>query len=70
MESIIAKLRTLVMSHYECEDPWYSCPMSAGESADDRAEGCTCGSEDRNRLIEEIIKDIERLSMDGDRSLV
>jgi len=45
-------LRDLVVAaekrkhHYECEDPWYSCPKSENGCADDRQKGCTCGADE------------------------
>lgn len=31
--------------HYECEDSWYSCPMSEGGCSNDGRDGCTCGAD-------------------------
>jgi len=33
------------LSHNECEDPWYSCPLSAEGCVDERQSGCTCGAD-------------------------
>jgi len=30
--------------HSECEDPWYSCPLSEEGCVDERSTGCTCGA--------------------------
>jgi len=37
--------------HYECDDSWYSCPLSPDGCADSRQEGCTCG---RDSLVQKI----------------
>ncbi len=30
--------------HYECEDKWYSCPLSDEGCADERQTDCTCNA--------------------------
>ena len=37
--------------HYQCEDSWYSCPMSQDGCANDAAEGCDCGANDHNAKV-------------------
>jgi len=38
--------------HYECEDSWYSCPLSQEGCSDDRQEKiCNCG---RDELVQRI----------------
>jgi hypothetical protein len=36
--------------HQECEDSWYSCPLSEEGSADDRSEECNCYATEINNL--------------------
>lgn len=36
--------------HQECEDSWYSCPLSEEGSADDRNEECNCYAPEINNL--------------------
>lgn len=44
-------------SHYECEDPWYSCPQQSECVNDDRrGDPCDCGADERNKLHDEIIR--------------
>ena len=43
--------------HYECEDPWYSCPQSPdGCFNDDAGDDCNCGTDALNAAVEEILK--------------
>jgi len=35
--------------HYDCEDAWYSCPLSSDGCSDERQEGCTCGADELNK---------------------
>ena len=38
--------------HYECEDPWYSCPKSENGCADDRmGPECTCGADEMREAL-------------------
>lgn len=41
--------------HLECEDGWYSCPLSEGGCFNDSRSGCDCGAEKTNRAIDEIL---------------
>ena len=41
-------LRARKRAHYECDDRWFSCPMSEEGCANDRDNGCTCGAEAHN----------------------
>lgn len=41
--------------HYECEDPWYSCPLSPDGCANEQQVGCTCGTEAHNNRIDAAI---------------
>ena len=40
LREIVAEMRAI--KHQECEEPWYSCPLSEEGCADERQEGCTC----------------------------
>ena len=46
-----ARAEQIAGGHYECDDSWYSCPLSTDGCADKRQEGCTCG---RDRLVQQI----------------
>ena len=42
----------IVPKHYECEDRWYSCPLSQGGCANDgQGKTCNCG---RDELVQHI----------------
>lgn len=48
------------VSHLNCEDPWYSCPLSSDGCADDQAGNeCTCGADHENALRAEALAYIE-----------
>lgn len=56
-EIILEKLNKLYREHHQCEDTWYSCPLSEeGCSNDQEGEECTCGAEQHNNIIDEIKK--------------
>ncbi len=50
-------LKELRLSHTECEDSWFSCPLSTDGCCDDRQpEGvCNCGADARNSIIDELL---------------
>ena len=56
MEHVIKRLEGLRRKHYDCEDRWYSCPLSEDGCCDERQEGCTCGAEEHNAEIDVIIE--------------
>jgi len=37
-----------VMQHKECDDRWYSCPLSEEGCANESVSGCSCGAEKAN----------------------
>lgn len=39
--------------HYECDDPWYSCPESEGGCINDAVTECDCGAQ---RAIDALAK--------------
>lgn len=46
--------REIAGSHLDCEDSWYSCPLSENGCADDRQDKqeCTCGRDARvDRIV-------------------
>ena len=46
-------LRDAKVSHYICEDPWYSCPLSEEGCANEFAgKDCDCGAESHNSKID------------------
>jgi hypothetical protein len=57
-KNLILRLANLAMrAHYSCEDPWYSCPKSPEGCFNDAAgHGCTCGADQINAEIKEILK--------------
>jgi hypothetical protein len=62
---VIAALEGLRISHYECEDCWYSCPKSTYGCCDESRKGCDCGAEDHNHRLDEIIDYLKRRVGDG-----
>lgn len=66
MSDLAKRLREKV-SHYECEDCWYSCPKS-GECCNENAgTDCTCGADDENALREEAAAALEARDRDAER---
>ena len=55
---LLGQLKELAMrTHYECEDPWYSCPKSReGTINDCKGDECDCGTEKHNEKVEEICR--------------
>lgn len=52
MKSAKELLRKAKMSHLECEDSWYSCPLSAnGCSNDSVPKRCDCGANKTNQAL-------------------
>ena len=48
------------VSHYYCEDSWYSCPLSEEGCADDSKSGCCCGAEEeQNERLAYLIEKME-----------
>lgn len=45
-------LDVLRLSHHQCEDRWYSCPMSDEGCADERQTECNCGALEHNAAID------------------
>ncbi len=61
IEQLANNLGALAMrSHYLCEDPWYSCPLSEDGCADERQEGCTCGANKHNEEVQKILHQINK----------
>ncbi len=55
----------LVGSHYECEDPWYSCPLSVEGCADEtKPKECECGHDKRVEAIAQALADAERRGLE------
>lgn len=52
-ERLREALESLRSTHYECDDPWYSCPKSEGGCANDgQGDECNCGADARNAIID------------------
>lgn len=50
------KLESLRLSHYICEDCFYSCPKSGECCNDSERDGpCNCGADRRNSIVDEIL---------------
>jgi len=50
-----------LVSHYECEDSWYSCPKSPEGCANNRkGPVCTCGAEGRLQQAVEVLEEVRR----------
>lgn len=52
--------------HYECEDPWYSCPKSEDGCVNEHAgEDCNCGADAHNakvkQVLDEVVQQLEAL---------
>jgi hypothetical protein len=46
-----ALLRESMRGHYQCDDPWYSCPLNPEGCADERQTECTCGASAWNAKV-------------------
>jgi len=57
---LLNKLKDLaIISHYSCEDQYYSCPKSPEGCADSRqGDECNCGAEKHNQEVEEVYKQL------------
>lgn len=57
----VTRLREFIKSmrineHYECEDPWYSCPKHPGYRGGDDRTHCSCGMDRTNAEIDKVLK--------------
>jgi hypothetical protein len=57
---IAIEAEKLAGGHSECEDGWYSCPLSEGGCLDDRQEGCNCGRGSRVAAIAQALRSSRR----------
>lgn len=57
---VLAELEKLRLKHYECEDRWYSCPLS-DDGCGNEAEGneCNCVAEKHNAILDGIIQHLK-----------
>lgn len=46
---------TLRRDHFECEEPWYSCPKHEGYTGFNKGKTCTCGADKQNEQVERLI---------------
>lgn len=54
----------IIGGHYECEDPWYSCPLSPDGCANaNMGKECTCGYDDRKQNVERLIAETRRAAL-------
>lgn len=61
MSDLIKSLESLKIPHYECEDGWYSCPLSEqGCFNEAQGEECTCGASKRNEVIDKAIAALKK----------
>jgi hypothetical protein len=62
-ELLIEKLSSIIY-HKECEDSWYSCPLSEEGCSNDKMTGCCCDAEEtRVKLADFILADRRRITM-------
>lgn len=60
LEGAIQRFREkFPVEHYYCEDPWYSCPLAEGGSANDTIDQtkCNCYAKEKQKKIEAFISD-------------
>lgn len=64
MDTLIDKMLRLKVTHYYCEDGWYSCPMEPEEGChnEDEPKVCNCGADEHNKLVDEVVQEIRHLS--------
>ena len=56
-EKMRAALVAAKMTHYTCEDPWYSCPKSPDGCIDDgQGSECNCGADSHNAAIDRALE--------------
>jgi len=60
-DSIRDDLESLRRRHHECEDCWYSCPLSEDGCCDDTQKGCNCGAKEHNARLDAVIVKVDRL---------
>ncbi len=55
----------IIGGHYDCEDPWYSCPLSEEGCANEHIDKtvCTCGHDDRKQNVERLIAETRRAAL-------
>jgi hypothetical protein len=51
----IDDLNKLRLIHKECEDGFYSCPLSTEGCLNDYSKGCTCGADEHNAAIDAML---------------
>jgi len=51
--------------HRDCDDPWYSCPLSPDGCADERQEGCTCGAERNKQMRDTLAAAVRQLEAEN-----
>jgi len=50
------KLESLYVSHYVCDDCWYSCPKTDQCCNDQNPKDCcNCGADKHNAVVDEIL---------------
>lgn len=59
--NIIAELEKLHVSHYYCDDRWYSCPKHPdGCANEDEGTECNCGADEHNARLDAVIAELKR----------
>ncbi len=57
VEELRKALNSLRAVHHECEDSWYSCPLSDGGCSNPAEESeCTCGAARINEIINKALE--------------
>lgn len=58
--NIIAELEKLHISHYYCDDGWYSCPKHPeGCANEDEGTECNCGADKHNARLDTVIAELK-----------
>ena len=59
---VVKEILLLKQSHYECEDSWYSCPLSREGTCNEFQERgvCNCGAEKHNAKVDAIVDELRR----------
>ncbi len=70
-EAAIRKRCEELVTHYYCEDPWYSCPKAEDGCANDAAgTECDCGYEGRVQKLIALYADGQRDGMEECKRLI
>lgn len=59
--NLLEDLNSLRLSHYECEDCYYSCPLSERYCGNSWSKECDCGATDHNATLDRVIEHLRSL---------